>query len=345
MEGEVVLETCDEFSLGRSPRLTFPDFVVDLYLHQQRLESIFELLGSRENDLTFSFGWALARCPSLLAQLVAHVLQDAVSVESVTVQLQEPHSAGGYTDIEIVSSQFHIIIEAKRGWALPSKAQLELYASRLKASHAPLRALVTCSDSSREYAGLYLPASVRGFPLQHLRWREVRALALGAKGSHAERRLARELGAYLGSVIMAQSRTSNMVFVVSLGADTPAWSTLSWRDVVERRQRYFHPVGDGWPKEPPNYIGFRYNGRLQGVHHVEGSVIVHDLHDAFREAKAGAVTGAHFVHTLGPRIAPPHEVKLGKLHPSGRYYAEIDLLLTSSTVQEAVTATKRRQAT
>jgi hypothetical protein len=319
--------------------------VVDLFLHQQRLESIFELLGSRENDLTFSLGWALSRCPSLLAQLVARVLQADVSMDAVSVQLQEPHRAGGYTDIELVSSSFHIIIEAKCGWALPSNSQLELYAHRLKASHAPMRALVTCSDSSREYAALYLPRSIRGFPLQHLRWRDVLGLAIDAKGSHAERRLAAELGAYLGNVIMAQSRTSNMVFVVSLGADTPKWSTLSWRDVVERRHRYFHPIGDGWPKEPPNYLGFRYNGRLQGVHHVEGSVIVHDLHDALREVKAGAITSPHFVHTLGPRIAPSHEVKLGKLHPSGRYYAEIDLLLTSATVQEAVTATKKRQTT
>ncbi|MCG2728873.1 MAG: hypothetical protein L6276_01100, partial [Acetobacterium sp.] len=39
---------------------------------------------------------------------------------------------------------------------------------------------------------------------------------------------------------------------------------LSWIDIVEKRNKYFHPMGmNGWPKEPPNYIAFRYYGKLQ----------------------------------------------------------------------------------
>ena len=38
----------------------------DLSLHGRKLESIFELLGSAEDDITYSLGWVLAHSPNLL---------------------------------------------------------------------------------------------------------------------------------------------------------------------------------------------------------------------------------------------------------------------------------------
>jgi 3-methyladenine DNA glycosylase AlkD len=32
----------------------------DLFLHARKLESVFELLGAKENDITYSIGWALS---------------------------------------------------------------------------------------------------------------------------------------------------------------------------------------------------------------------------------------------------------------------------------------------
>ena len=316
--------------------------MADLFLHGRKVESVFELLGFRENDITYSLGWAFAACPELLKRVVSRALPHAPPVSEATIQLQESHEEGGYTDIEITYPQVHIIVEAKRGWGLPTQLQLAKYAKRFGTDRSSHRLLITCSDCTEKYANLSSASRETGVDTVHLSWRTIANDALIAGGTHSERRLLRELRTYLANVIMNQNQVSNIVFVVSLGADTPTWSTLSWREVVNKKGRYFHPASDGWPKEPPNYLAFRYDGKLQGIYHVEKSVIVRDLHDELAEVTRGEMLGPHFVHTLGPKIMPPHEVKLGKLHPSGRYYAAIDLLLTSATVADAVTMTKQR---
>ena len=66
-----------------------------------------------------------------------------------------------------------------------------------------------------------------------------------------------------------QKFDSNWVYVVSLGSGTNPGRNIFWIDVVNDRGRYFHPVGKGWPKEPPNYMAFRYWGKLRSIHHVE----------------------------------------------------------------------------
>ena len=75
-----------------------------------------------------------------------------------------------------------------------------------------------------------------------------------------------------------ERQTDNNVFVVVLGQSPMVpGQTHTWIDVVEKDKCYFHPVGNHWPVRPPNYIGFRYRGRLQSVHHIESFEIVEDL--------------------------------------------------------------------
>jgi hypothetical protein len=38
---------------------------------------------------------------------------------------------------------------------------------------------------------------------------------------------------------------------------------------VTVKNAYFHQIGGTWPKEPPNYLGFRWHDRLQQIRHVE----------------------------------------------------------------------------
>jgi hypothetical protein len=116
---------------------------------------------------------------------------------------------------------------------------------------------------------------------------------------------------------------SNLVYVVSLGTrPIPGTSGMSTIDVLTRLGQYFCPVcpvgganPGGWPKEPPNYLGFRFRGRLQEIHHVEG----YEIHTAAWEKipeLAGKVTERkhqQFLFELGPAIRPPREVRTGKL--------------------------------
>lgn len=72
--------------------------------------------------------------------------------------------------------------------------------------------------------------------------------------SHAEKRLLLELHRYLKGLMTMQNLTSNEVYVVALGQDPPDWSSLSFKDTVVERDRYYHPVGGkrgGWPRTPP----------------------------------------------------------------------------------------------
>lgn len=36
----------------------------EIYLHNRKVDSVFQLLGEYENDISYSVAWTLARCPS-----------------------------------------------------------------------------------------------------------------------------------------------------------------------------------------------------------------------------------------------------------------------------------------
>ena len=315
--------------------------MADLYLHGRKLASIFELLGTKENDITYSIGWALARSPAFLSRLVHHVLPEAPVTDASVYLQQYGADHGGYTDIEIQGATVHIIVEAKRGWWVPGVDQLKKYAARLSASKRPHAAIVAMSECSPEYARLYLPAEVCGFPIHHIGWKEVARLTAVSKVSHAEKRLLAELRAYFTRIVRMQNQTLNMVYVVALGAGTPPWATISMIDLLVTKRRYFHPVGNGWPKEPPNYMGFRYGGRLQSVHHVESWQIVHDMRTALPEI-APEGWPPHFLYRLGPPIVPSKPVRSGKIVRNTRIWAMLDLLLISETVSDARDRTRER---
>jgi hypothetical protein len=106
---------------------------------------------------------------------------------------------------------------------------------------------------------------------------------------------------------------------------------------------YFHPFGGGgWPTEPPNYLGFRYFGKLQSIHHVEGYEIVREMHSHIPEFEKGDWGKDFILYRLGNPILPDHDVRTGKIFRNGRVWAMIDTLLTSRTISEARDITKKR---
>lgn len=317
----------------------------DLLLHGRQIDSVFELLGLKENDITYSLGWALANSPNLCDALLSQLFP-GVHDRSVTAIELQSYAAddGGFTDVDIRGPHLHVIIEAKRGWTLPTNAQLRRYAPRLDSKTAQA-AIVVMSECSPVYAKRHLPEQIDDVPLTHISWAEVQQLALVGCQCHAEKRLLAELRTYLQKVVKMQNQQSNMVYIVALSSATADGAELSWIDVVEKRGKYFHPMGTKtkrWPKEPPNYIGFRYHGRLQSIHHVEKVEVVDDLMNDLPEIGI-TFDVPHFLYTLGPAIRPPKNVTTGRVYPSGRVWAMLDLLLTSDTIAEARDRTRQRQ--
>jgi len=177
--------------------------MAELLLHGRRTESVFQLLGDDENAISYSVAWALAECPAFLSVVLKEVANWSGPTAGVVIRLQQYESEGGVTDIEIEqSSDFYIIMEAKRGWELPGANQLEKYAHRksFSESRASRKLLVAVSECSNEYASLKLPfTQVRGVPVRPVSWKALYTFALEARrrGSPTERRLLDELAFYL----------------------------------------------------------------------------------------------------------------------------------------------------
>lgn len=311
---------------------------MELLRYGRPVTTVFDLLGRKEDDMTYSLGFVASRSPTFARALVSEV-GGAVEGDGV-VRLQEVHEVGR-TDVELLwEGAFHGIFEAKRTPLLPTRDQLAKYAKKLNGSTAKTKALVAVTNATQAYAERELP-TFPGLPVQHVSWRRIRELVRDARPteSNDNKRLLDEFGRYLSEILGMENVRSNMVYVVSLGANG-AWG-LDFKDVVKRR-KYFYPAAGPWPKSPPNYIAFRFDGRLQGIHHVDSYEVFTDPRGAFPDATEKKVP-PHFLLTLGPPIQPPKPVKNGdKIKWSARVWAMIDLLLTSSTITEARDKTQKR---
>jgi hypothetical protein len=329
----------------------------DLTLHQRPVATVFDLLGDKENDITYSVGWGLAQSDTLAYAMLKDVAKEqglGSPGSLVAVRLQEHVKGSGYTDIEIVAERLHLIVEAKRGWSLPSRQQLTKYAKSLKPDREGL--LLVVAEGSRNFAAGKYPTTIkhprqRATSVSYRSWADVMRLAgrVATKvRSHNEKRLLRELQRYLKGLMSGRDIRDNMVYVVSLGKGPTSWSPISPRDIVIKHRRYFHEVGGssrGWPREPYNYLGFRFDGRLQQINHVERVEVSQRPQDHVKGFSTGyEFDRPHYIYYLGPPIKPDHEVKSGRVTRSLRVEAALDLLLTCKTISDARDKTKRRLA-
>ncbi|PJN59852.1 hypothetical protein PAEAM_28870 [Paenibacillus sp. GM1FR] len=319
-----------------------------LLLRNREIKSVFQLLGHHENDITYSVAWGLAQCPSFLRLLLQKIINWSGDLTEVEITMQGYEKNQGYTDIEIkLQGHFHLIIEAKRGWNLPDIAQLQKYVNRESFKNSPcmLKKIVVLSECSKTYLESQLPSVIDKISLDALSWKNIHELSETAQktGTHAEKRLLRELNQYLGSLMTMQKRDSNLVYVVSIGAGSPEGWSITWREIVTSKKRYFHPYGGkSWPKEPPNYIAFRYDGKLQSIHHVEGYEIVTNMKTVFGEQSKDEITEPYIVYKLGVPFSPREEVKSGNIFRGARVWCMLDTLFTSSTISDARDLTEKR---
>lgn len=320
-----------------------------LYAYHNEIKSVFQLIGTLENDITKSIAWVLSNCPMFLSNIVKEITGIDIDPSIVVIRYQKFEKNKGITDLEITDNDsFYIIIEAKRGWVLPDEDQLTLYSKRsnLLQSPAKFKNIVSMSECSDEYADVYLPIKEsNGIPITHLSWKRIYNIAeLSLSNStYAQKNLLKELMKYLGGLMTMQPKESNWVYVVSLATYKPENCNLSWIEIVKTHNKYFHPMGvKGWPKEPPNYIAFRYRGQLQSIHHIESYTITNNLHSEVSDMPDVEDDCKFFVYELGTAIVPSKIVKTGKIYASGRKWAMLDTLLTSDTIAEACNISKAR---
>lgn len=315
------------------------------------VDSLFAYHGDDENDLSGAFAYLLSQSPALLRAVLGDLLgRDDFDLTRVEIRFQTARRGSGITDIEIaVPGRALVIIEAKKGSHLPTKRQMNQYARVCTKARVPLCKLVALSNIDPEPAKLLLGFDqLLGIPVTVRSWQWVRSLTAKAKTRERPFRLKfllREYERFLEDFLGLDRIYSNLVYVVALASGSPKGWEVSWIDIVDKHRRYFYPPASrSWPP-PPNYMGFRYWGRLQGIHRVESYEIVDDLRAHFPTTDDAEDWGPEYLLRLGPRIRPPHEVRTGpRVHRSARVWCMLDTLLTESTISDALSATERRKA-
>ena len=313
---------------------------MEFRLHGRQISSVFSLKQD-ENSATFALGWAISKCEGLCSTLVKDIAAITPDPEKTIVQLQRHHDDRGFTDTEI-------IIEAKKYWAIPSNEQLEKYAQRFEKT-TKSRYIVSLSAASQKYTDGRLPKSIRKVPVLHRSWSDIHGLVqeeIKTERGQENRIWLKELEKHLRGYTSMQDPKDNTAYVLSLASgEIKPGTGYTWIDVVEKDLKYFHPAGgNGWPVIPPNYIAFRYCGKLQSVHHIDSHDVVVNLEK--KNPKWPPTKTDHFVYTLGPPMKPSNDVKNGNIWPSGRYWCAIDTLLSGAcaTISDARDETNRRQA-
>lgn len=320
-----------------------------LSLRGREVPTTFDLIGDKEDDMTAALGWCLAQSRWFLQEFLREFAYSG-EMRGVRILLQEYEANTGITDIEIhIPGRLSMVIEAKRGFEIPSRDQLERYATRLNGSSDPLAdkhlAILANSDRKSEWLAKNAPSYVSGVSVTPISWRKVTKIARTARkfeGTLMKRTLD-DLSDYIKRVAVMRDINSNWVYVVSLGRYTFGGKT-TFVDVVEQHQKYFHPVGGdrgGWPTEPPNYIAFRYDGALQSIHHIDDYEVITDFGPHFPSQPSEEV-GPHFLYHLGPPIRPPKHTPTGARWRNNRIWCFIDTLLSEDTVYDAKKATDAR---
>ena len=331
--------------------------MTQLFVRKQKVDTVFELLGSNENAMTYSLGWALAECDVFSQKLAEMLGLSGGFSDAMHIRLQEFAPQKGFTDIEIIDpGRFHIIIEAKRGFNIPGLGQLKKYAGRLLDTLKARKMLLVLAESDRkeQWLARHVPEHVKQVEVKAISWKQFQNMAnecVAKAKKHSEKRLLRQLIGYLEKVTTMQNQTSNLVYVVSANDHVFFKDRdLSFIDVIEKHQKYFHPVGKGWPIEPPNYIAFRYRGKLQSIHHIESYTVIKDFQEAFNLPSPHLIKPPHYLYELGPAIHPPKEVRTSdkskgytQIQQAARCECFIDLLLTCDSISEALEKTKLRK--
>ena len=318
-----------------------------LTIRNETPTNIFQLNGSDEDSATYAIGWVLEKSPRFRDAVIEAVFGERLEIDNAVISLQQHGADGGYTDIEVQAGRrFHVIFEAKRWWELPGLDQLSRYQPRLGARDARLQRLVSVSAADKAYASRKLPEQLDCVPVSHLSWRDFLKLAQKAhtQASEYEEKLwLRQLAEHLGEYVSMGRQTDNQVYVVSLSREPMVGGQdHTWIDVVEKDSRYFHPFGNTWPVQPPNYVGFRYHGKLQSVHHVDRFEVVENLADC--NPLWPDTNSDHFVYCLGPAMSPAKEIRTGRIFRNGRVWCAIDTLLSGAfeTISDARDETQRR---
>ena len=117
--------------------------------------------------------------------------------------------------------------------------------------------------------------------MAHLPWDHVRLDLTAARDitRGQERAWLEEFTDYLRKAIRMRDPADSWTYCVAISNDRPGGGPRTFREFVTIDGCYFHPygLGKGWPRTPPNFLAFRWDGQVQQVRRVTRAEVIPDL--------------------------------------------------------------------
>ncbi|PZS01814.1 MAG: hypothetical protein DLM56_13945 [Pseudonocardiales bacterium] len=254
----------------------------------------------------------------------------------------EVRDDGGRTDLELDTGDALIIVEAKRGWLLPRQPQLAAYAPRIADRGSGV--LVTLSSASDDWAAASVPSDVNGVPVRHLSWAVARRLlAARARQSRGQERFwLNEFSAYLKGALRMRDVADSRTYSVAISQARPErGAKRTFREWVVDEGIYFHPFKKGWPRQPPNFLAFRWDKQVQRIQRVVSAEVVPSLATALPDIPSSPTSDVpHAIYRLGPPL-PGTPIPSGKPYRASHRWVLLDQLLTAGSLAAAMEGTRR----
>jgi hypothetical protein len=327
-----------------------------LHAHDRPITTTFGLLGIDENALSFGLAYTFQQCPLLLHWFLGQiglpgVRRSAIAKARIDLQRHQSGDSGqGITDIEIhLPGEFHVIVEAKLGLAVPTIEQCRKYLPRFKATNEPFQKLVAVVQSpDQSFVTAYgqqdkhLSTRLVGFNWPQL-FPECVRLMLGTSVPPRSKEWVRTFYSFLDQEFRMKAFTTE---VWILAIDTkPLWPNgMSFWNIHQKYSLYFDRTH---PTVRPLYFAFRVNGQVDAIYRVsriEQLVRTIDLVPELVHLKKPWPKEPYTIWHFGPPVPLANPLRTGSGMYNRRVRCDLDLLLTCKTVQKIEEAMGKRRA-
>jgi hypothetical protein len=274
------------------------------------------------------------------------------SFQTARIDLQR-HGSGendeGITDIEMhLDGQFHVIVEAKVGLAVPTIDQCRKYLPRFRVTNAPIQKLVAVVQSpDQSFVSEYSQQDKRlAKRLVCFNWPQLLPecvrLMLGKSVPSQSKDWIRSFYNFLDQEFRMKAFTTE-VWILAISTE-PLWPGGKSHWDIHQKYRVWWDYKEHTVR--PLYIAFRVGGKLDAicrVSRVEHAVPIIELVPEMRNIKKNWPKQPATIWHFGPPVPLAKPLRTGGGMYNRRVRCDLDLLLTCNSVQEIeVEMSKRR---
>lgn len=326
-----------------------------LHVNQKLVTSPFGLLGTDENALSFGLGYTFQQCLPLLQWFLKHI--GVLGVQRSTLRkariILQRHRSGdsgqGVTDIEIhLPGRFHVIVEAKVGFAVPTLEQCCKYLPRFHQTNESIQKLVALVQSPDDtfrgkYANQDRELSKR---LVCMNWTELFPPCVRImQGNSVETESKTWVQSFYRFLDQEYDMKAFSTEVWILAIRTkPLWSNGMSHWDIHQKYRVWWDYKEHTVR--PLYLAFRVEGKLDSICRVSGieyGIPIIDKVPEMRKTKNKLHKSPCTIWHFEPPVKLPTSIRTGSGMYNRRVRCDLDLLLSCKTVLEIEQAMKKRR--